>query len=159
MWKSSTAMLINPPVVFTLMRQRWNGTTFSVLLATRENIKYIPTPGSSYLYPCGNNLSGNSSASERLWSMRVRNRIRVWRLMRREILRRILLWFKTLIPLGVHFFSLSRVTGNRVQYSSTVLFSSLIWNGGLFLCLYYRFFFQSGRPVWRQRGFSRHTPG
>ncbi len=34
MWKSSTGMLINPPVVFTLMRQRWSSTTFSLLLAS-----------------------------------------------------------------------------------------------------------------------------
>ncbi len=32
MWKSSTGMLINPPVVFTLMRQRWSSTTFSLFL-------------------------------------------------------------------------------------------------------------------------------
>ncbi len=32
MSKSSTGMLINPPNVFTLMRQRWSRITFSLLL-------------------------------------------------------------------------------------------------------------------------------
>ncbi len=32
MYKSSTGILINPPVVFTLMRQRWSSTNFSHLL-------------------------------------------------------------------------------------------------------------------------------
>ncbi len=50
MWKSSTGMLINPPVVFTLMRQRWNNT-FSLQLALHvwtSNI--IFTPGNSNLF-------------------------------------------------------------------------------------------------------------
>ncbi len=33
MWKSQNEMQINPPVVFTFMRQRWSSTTFSFLPA------------------------------------------------------------------------------------------------------------------------------
>ncbi len=33
MWKSLSGMLINPRIVFRLMRQRWSSTTFSPLLA------------------------------------------------------------------------------------------------------------------------------
>ncbi len=31
--KSSSGMLINPPIVFTFTRRRWSSTTFSVFLA------------------------------------------------------------------------------------------------------------------------------
>ena len=58
MWKSSRGMLINPRVVFTLMRPRWSSTTFSLLLALLvwTSNTYLHQAAPTF-FPCGNNTN------------------------------------------------------------------------------------------------------
>ncbi len=52
MWKSSSRMLINPPVTSTLMRQRWSSTTFISVFYLPYSCKHQINTHTWQLLPC-----------------------------------------------------------------------------------------------------------
>ncbi len=69
MWKSSTRMLINPPVVFTFTRKRWGSTTFSSLLTLHgwTTNTYLHFSAST-LFPYVNRLLICNAGNEGHWT-------------------------------------------------------------------------------------------